>query len=55
MEVVRNYLNYLKEKELLNQYTTIVNMDETPTGVPKDIFNIYWIFKMNKIDYCKFL
>jgi hypothetical protein len=31
MEVVRNYLNYLKEKESLNQYTTIVNMDETPT------------------------
>jgi hypothetical protein len=31
MEVVRSYLNYLKEKELLNQYTTIVNMDETTT------------------------
>jgi hypothetical protein len=31
IEVVRNYLNYLKEKELLNQYTAIVNMDETPT------------------------
>lgn len=38
MVMVRNYLRYLKVTESVNQYNTIVNMDETPTLNPCVIY-----------------
>jgi hypothetical protein len=38
-------MNYLKEKESLNQYTIIVNMDETPTWflhLPPPSFTLFF-------------